>query len=99
MMMMMMMMMMIRRRKVSLNKFWICNTALEAAEETQLSVLTKHNKAVTTATSCTIYSTYSYLVVCIQITVDQLLVELVPICEPAPHLEGVKYCCTQTPFL
>jgi hypothetical protein len=88
-----------RRRKVELNKFRSYNTALEAAEETQLSVLTKHNKAVTIATSCTIYSTCSYLVVCIQITVDQLLMELDPICGPAPHLAGVKYCCTQTPFL
>jgi hypothetical protein len=103
-MMMMMMMtmrliiMMMRMWKVLLNKFRICNTALGAAEVIQLSVL-KYNKAVTIATSCTIYSMNSYLVACIQITVDQLLVELDPICEPAPHLAGVKYCCIQTPFL
>jgi hypothetical protein len=86
------------KRKVLLNEFRMCNTALGGAKETQLSVLTENNKAVT-ARSCNMYGTYSYLVVCIQITVDQLLVELDPICEPIPHLAEVKYCCTQTPFL
>jgi hypothetical protein len=69
---MMMMMMMTtatrRGREVLLNKCRVCKTVLKAAEETKIGVLPKLGKTVTTARGCKC----SYLVVCIQITVDQL---------------------------